>query len=165
MPTLSRLSKTLQTSRVRDKSSQERRVVSTPMNAQTIVQITGNPTNMLGKILGTGDRIRKAKAKPLIILQPRASSPINDNYFVNSLQEGLLAESQTFSQEQTINTVKCHVVKVAHSAPGHSQKRALSPRSAACYFQRNHRLKYVKSVSCVTQLSCVQSVTNVKNAV
>ena len=30
---------------------------------------------------------------------------------------------------------------------------------------RNHKLKYVKSVSCVTQLSCVQPVTNVKNAV
>ena len=63
-----------------------------------------------------------------------------------------------------MNTVKCPVVKVVHSAPGHSQKRELSPGSAACYFQRNHRLKYVKSVSCVTQLFCVQPVTNVKNA-
>ena len=46
MPPLSKLSKTLQTLRVRDKSSQERRVVSTPLNAQTSVQITGNPTDL-----------------------------------------------------------------------------------------------------------------------
>ena len=47
--------------------------------------------------------------------------------------------------------------------PGHSQKRDLSPGSAGCYY-RNHKLKYVKSVSCVTQLSCVKPVTNVRNA-
>ena len=47
--------------------------------------------------------------------------------------------------------------------PGHSQKRELSPGSAGCYY-RNHKLKYVKSVSCVTQLSCVNPVTNVRNA-
>ena len=130
------------------------------------MQITGNRAALPGKILGTGDSTRRAREKSLIILhdQPRASSPINDNYFVNSLQEGLLAGSRTLSREQTMNSVKCHVVKVVHSAPGHSQKRELSPGSAACYVQRNHRLKYVKSVSCVTQLSCVQTVTNVKNA-
>ena len=63
-----------------------------------------------------------------------------------------------------MNSVKCGVVKVVHSAPGHSQKRELSPGSAACYILENHKLKYVKSVSCVTQLSCVQPVTNVQNA-
>ena len=47
--------------------------------------------------------------------------------------------------------------------PRHSQKRELSPGSAGCYY-RNHKLKYVKSVSCVTQLSCVKPVTNVRNA-
>ena len=55
---------------------------------------------------------------------PRASSPTNDNYFVDKLQEGLLAGSQPTSQEQTIdNFVNFHVAKVVHSAPGHSQKR------------------------------------------
>ena len=39
-----------------------------------------------------------------------------------------------------------------------------SPESAACYIPENHKLKYVKSVSCVTQLSCVHPVTNVQNA-
>ena len=55
-----------------------------------------------------------------------------------------------------------HVVPSVHTAPGHSQKRDLSPRSAGCYCREN-KLKYVKGVSCVTQLSCVKPVTNVKN--
>ena len=50
-------------------------------------------------------------------------------------------------------TVNLNVVNVVPSAPGHSQKRELSPRSASCYY-KNHRLKYVTSASCVTQLSC-----------
>ena len=115
--------------------------------------------------MGTGVSTRRARAKPLIILrdQPRTSSPINDNYFVNSLQEGLLAGSQTISQDQTLNFVKYHVAKVVHCAPGHSQKKELSPGSAACYIQRDYRLKYVKSVSCVTQLSCVPPVINAQS--
>ena len=96
--------------------------------------------------------------------QPRASSPINDNYCLNKLQEGLLAGSQNSTQEQTMNThVNFHVVKVVHAAPGHSQKREISPGLAGCYSQRKYKLKYVKGVSCVTQLSCVKPVTNVKN--
>ena len=54
------------------------------------------------------------------------------------------------------------VASHVHSAPGHSQKRELSPGSAGCHY-KNCKLKSVKSVSCVTQLSCVQPVTNVKN--
>ena len=154
------------TSRVKVRSSQERRVGSIHTKGQRSVQITGNLTNLPGKTLGTGDRVRRVKAKPRTTPhdQPRASSRINDNYFVNSLQEGLLAGSKTLSQENILNTVKCHVVKVVYSAPGHSQKRELSPGSAACYLQRNHKLKYVKSASCVTQLSCVQPVTNLQTA-
>ena len=56
-----------------------------------------------------------------------------------------------------------HVVKVAHTAPGHSQKKEISPGFAGCHFQKEYKLKYVKGVSCVTQLSCVKPVTNVKN--
>ena len=44
-----------------------------------------------------------------------------------------------------------------------SQKREISPGSAGCYC-KDDELKSVKCVSCVTQLSCVQPVTNVKNA-
>ena len=163
MQPLNRRSKISPTSKARDKSRLERKVGFIHMNVLTNVQTSGNQIARHGKILGTGVSTRRARAKPLIILrdQPRASSPINDNYFVNSLQEGLLAGSQTISQGQTLNFVKCHVAKVVHSAPGHSQKKELSPRSAACYIQRDHTLKYVKSVSCVTQLSCVPPVINV----
>ena len=66
---------------------------------------------------------------------------------------------------QTMNnfleSVNCHFVP---SAPGHSQKKEISPGQAECHY-RNHKLKYVKGVSSVTQLSCVQPVTNVRNAV
>ena len=58
--------------------------------------------------------------------------------------------------------VKPHVVTSVHTAPGHSQKRELSPGSADCYC-KDYKLKSVKSVSCVTQLSCVQPVANVRN--
>ena len=59
--------------------------------------------------------------------QPRASSPLNDNYCITMLQRGLLAWSQNFTG-QTLDTcqslnVNYHVVPVVHSAPGHSQKR------------------------------------------
>ena len=150
----------MRTSRVKVRSSQERKVASSRTKGQRSVRTTGNPTDLPGRT------VRRVKAKPRTTPhdQPRASSPINDNYFVNSLQDGLLAGSKTLSQENILSTVKCHVVKVVHSAPGHSQKRELSPGSAAGYLQRNHKLKYVKSASCVTQLSCVQPVTNVQNA-
>ena len=96
--------------------------------------------------------------------QPRASSRINDNYCLTKLQPRLLAGSIL----QTINTglnlnVKLPVASHVHSAPGHSQKKELSPGSAGCHY-KNCKLKSVKSVSCVTQLSCAQPVTNVKNA-
>ena len=56
------------------------------------------------------------------------------------------------------------VVKVVHNAPGLSQKKEVSPGAAGCC-QKEYKLKYVKGVSCVTQLSCVKHVTNVKNLV
>ena len=114
----------------------------------------------------TGANRRKVNPKPLTTHrdQPRASSPINDHYFVSSLQEGLLAGSKTLSQDLTLNSINCCVVKVVHSAPGHSQKKEISPGAAACQVSENHKLKYVKGVSCVTHLSCVQPVTNVQIA-
>ena len=51
------------------------------------------------------------------------------------------------------------------SAPGHSQKRELSPGWAECQSKVCHKLKYVKPVSCVTQLSCVQPVKTAQNVV
>ena len=60
-------------------------------------------------------------------------------------------------------TVKPHVVNCVHSPPGRSQKKEVSPGAADCY-GKERKLKYVKSVSSVIQLSCVQSVTNVRHA-
>ena len=137
------------------------------MNAMTNGQTTGKLTDLPGRTLETGLRIRRVKAKPLTIPRekPKASSPINDNYFVNSLQDRLLAGSKTVTQGKTINVVNCHVATDLPSAPGHSQKRELNPGAADCQLNRNHKLKYVKSVSCVTQLSCVQPVNNAQNVV
>ena len=71
------------------------------------------------------------------------------------LQARLLAGSHP--SRQTMNTVlfpnvNCHVVKVVPTAPGPSQKKEISPGSADCY-HKEYKLKHVKSVSCVTQLS------------
>ena len=62
----------------------------------------------------------------------------------------------------TINTlnVNCHVANLVHTAPGHSQRKVLSPGSAGCHVIQE-KLKYVKGASCVTQLSCAKPVTNV----
>ena len=59
-------------------------------------------------------------------------------------------------------TVKPHVANYVHSAPRHSQKKGVSPGSAGCY-AKERKLKYVKSVSSVIQLSCVKTVTNVRH--
>ena len=62
-----------------------------------------------------------------------------------------------------MNFVNCHVAKSVPSAPGHSQKKELSPGRSECQIPRNYKLKYVNSVSCVTQLSVVQPVVNAPN--
>ena len=51
-----------------------------------------------------------------------------------------------------------NVVKVVHTVPGHSQNKEISLRSADCYYHKKYKLKYVKGVSSVTQLSCVKPV-------
>ena len=93
---------------------------------------------------------------------PRASSCINDNYCVTKLQTRLLARSPQEDQTVNLSNVNFHVVPVVTSAPGHSQKKDLSPGQADCYYSKC-KLKSVKSVSCVTQLPCVTPVTTVKH--
>ena len=98
--------------------------------------------------------------------QPRASSPINDNYCVHRSPGGLLAGSQTSTQELFSDShVNFHVVIPVPTALEHSEKRELSRRSPVCHVPTDCKLKYVKGVSCFTQLSCVKPVTNVKNVV
>ena len=60
--------------------------------------------------------------------------------------------------------VKLNVVHSVHTAPGHSQKNEISPGAAGCYYKKSI-LKSVKSVSCVTALSCVNPVLNAPNVV
>ena len=69
------------------------------------------------------------------------------------------------TQKETLNFASFHVVKSVPSAPGHSQKRELSPGAADCQISRNYKLKYVNSVSYVTQLYPVQPVVNAPNVV
>ena len=143
------------------------KVGTTLMKGKIRGRLTGTPDlrNPPGKPLaGSSSREVEDVPPPSHHDQPRASSRINDNYCVTKLQPRLLAGSIP----QTINTglnlnVKLPVASHVHSAPGHSQKRELSPGSAGCHY-KNCKLKSVKSVSCVTQLSCAQPVTNVKNA-
>ena len=59
--------------------------------------------------------------------------------------------------------VNLHVVTSVPSAHGPPQKKGVSPGVSDCQLKRD-LLNSVKGVSCVTQLSCVNPVTNVKNA-
>ena len=93
---------------------------------------------------------------------PRASSRINDSYCITKLRRRLLARSNTLTQTIDTLNVKLPVVHHVTTAPGQSQKKDLSPRPVNCHY-KECKLKSVKSVSCVTQLSCVSPVTNVPN--
>ena len=143
------------------------RVGTTPVRGLIKGRTRNLPTSRIDQLgrASARDSIRNPGAKLPAIPhdQPRVSNPINNNYCVTKLQEELLAGSQNSTQGQTINSnVNSHVVKVARTAPGHSQRKEISPGSAGCYYQKEYKLKYVKGVSCVTQLSCVKPVTNVK---
>ena len=60
------------------------------------------------------------------------------------------------------SNVKPHVVKFVLSAPGLPQRKGISPGVLECQ-SKEPLLKSVKSVSCVTQLSCANPVSNVTN--
>ena len=103
-------------------------------------------------------------------VRPRVSQLINDNQCVRSLFPSRLTgnNQQTTSVSLVTRTIDSHLIvsphvaNSVHTAPGHSQKKGVSPGSAGCYGKED-KLKYVKSVSCVTPLSCVEPITNVKN--
>ena len=149
----------------KDRFTPGRKLASTHMSDLKSDQTIKSRIVQLGKMWDTEDKAREAGANHLTT--PRASSPINDNQCVLKSQEGLLAGSPVTDQRQYKDTfVKLNVVNHAHTAPGLSQKKEISPGVAGCHpFQKNHTVKYVKGVSCVTQLSYVQPVTNVRNVV
>ena len=101
-----------------------------------------------GRILGSVS-LDEVGARTLTFhrVLPRASRLTNDSYCIISSQSRLLAGN--FCTGQTINTlskqpVNLNVVNVVPSAPGHSQKKEISPGSADCYILKDHKLKYVK---------------------
>ena len=94
---------------------------------------------------------------------PAVSNNINDSYCLNRGASQLL--TRNFHTEETINNllfsnVKPRVVKFVLSAPGLPQRKGISPGVSECQLKKS-QLKSVKSVSCVTQLSCVNPVSNV----
>ena len=95
---------------------------------------------------------------------PRASSRINDNHCYNRPQGWLLAGSTHTEHSMNIShlNVNLHVVTSVPSAPGHSQRKGVSPGVSDCHIRKSS-LKYVKGVSCVTQLPCVNPVKSVSN--
>ena len=76
---------------------------------------------------------------------------------------GLLAGSTL--QRQTDTFVDLNVVPCVPTAPGHSQKKEISPGAVVCRSQRNYKIKSVKLASCVTLLSCVKPVVNARDVV
>ena len=120
-----------------------------------------NRTDPPGRI-STGVLSSEAGAKPPTSLPdlPAVSNIINDNYCLNRDTSQLL--TRNFHTNETINNllnldVKPLVVKFVPSAPGLPQRKGISPGVPEC------QLKSVKGASCVTQLSCVNSVSNVPN--
>ena len=120
MTLLDKQNRTLQTLRAKVNFTEERKVASIPMNAQTNGRITGSQTDQHGKILRIVDCQRKPKAKPRTTLhdQPKGSSPMNDNYCVKVLRTGLLPGSKLLTSRKTINSktlVNSHVVSLVRT--------------------------------------------------
>ena len=124
---------------------------------------THDQTNQHGKPSG-----RNSTGKGRVVLPhfhhdlPRASSRISDSYCITKLQTRLLAGSTLHTQTKDTLNVKFPVVPLATTVPGQSQKKDLSPGPVNCHYKKC-KLKSVKSVSCVTQLSCVNPASNVTN--
>ena len=94
--------------------------------------------------------------------RPRVSSLTNDSYFVDHLQARLLTPYTIPEQNSDFLNVNLPVASLVTSAPGHSQKKEVSPGRADCQY-KNQKLKFVKGVSCVTPLCYAQPVTCAPN--
>ena len=134
------------------------RVCSTPMNIRTRGQITGQTTGWKkehGRTLVKDVTEKTSVLQTFHPDQPRAGSPINDNYCVKVLQAGLLAGSKPPTPERTVNCmlpktfVNSVVVNPVLTAPRLSQQKDISPSLSGCY--QSCKLNYVKDVFCVDQ--------------
>ena len=124
---------------------------------------TRNRTDQLGRICPVANA-EGVKGNSNTPDRPRVSSSTNDNQCVIQLKPLLLTGSPTGKTINTFSNVKLNIVHSVHTAPGHSQKNEISPGAAGCYIKKS-KLKSVKSVSCVTPLSCVNPVINAPNVV
>ena len=146
-----------------------RSVYFTRTRERNLGRIADNRTDQHGRT-SHGVTIRRARGNNSFLRdQPRASSRTNDNHCVLRVQPRLLAGSLSPLPRRTMNTqlklnVNCHVVTGVYTAPGPSQRKDISPGVSDCHL-KNYKLKSVKGVSCVTQLSCVNPASNVINAV
>ena len=108
-----------------------RRADITPMRGRTESWTPRNRTDRPGKTSHMASIEEEKASISTPHDQPRASSRINDNYCVTKLQAWLLAGSplstETIDTCSLVNAMP-HVVLNVHTAPGHSQKRELSPR-------------------------------------
>ena len=135
----------------------------TNVRRRNLVTETLDRTSLHGRLSG-----KDSTEKERVVLPhshpdlPRASSRINDSYCITKLHTRLLAQSSTLTQTIDTLNVKFPVVHHVTTAPGQSQKKDLSPGPVNCHY-KEYKLKSVKSVSGVTQLSCVHPVTNVPN--
>ena len=92
-----------------------------------IENLPSNKTSLPGRILVNLNTREVVERQHITRDQPRASSPINYNYCVNKLLGGLLAGSQTSTQEHLIdNSVNLNVVTPVHTAPRRSWVASLS---------------------------------------
>ena len=109
------------------------------------------------------DTTRKLEANLPTILrnQPRASSPTCRQ--VRGRTAGREPDFNTKTDYEHICKLSC-CKSSSYCARAFTKERNISPGSPGCYYQKEYKLKYVKGVSCVTQLSCVNPVTNVTTA-
>ena len=130
------------------------------MNTMTTSR-TSNRKDRPGKIFHAPNVESRGNSHSTPPDRPRVSSSTNDNQYVTQLDSLLLAGSPTSETKDTC-TVKLHVVNSVPTAPGHSQKKEISPGAAVCQ-PYSHKLKYVNSASCVIPLSYVNVVRNAPN--
>ena len=130
------------------------------MNTMTTSR-TSNRKDRPGKIFHAPNVESRGNSHSTPPDRPRVSSSTNDNQYVTQLDSLLLAGSPTSETKDTC-TVKLHVVNSVPTAPGHSQKKEISPGAAVCQ-SYSHKLKYVNSASCVIPLSYVNVVRNAPN--
>ena len=137
---------------------------TTHMKDRTLGRISSR-TGQLGRtcpVPSAGRITRSSNSIPRV--RPRVSSTTNDNQCVIQLKPVLLAGSPTRKTMNTFFNVNLDVVHSVHTVPVHSQKNEIIPGAAGCYCKKS-KLKSVKSVSCVTPLSCVNPVINAPNVV